>query len=101
MGGYTLELMWIAFGLVGAAYFIGEGLKNFRHPNENSLTSIFEENDDHELINEKDLHHFIGTSKDDAKALLKEYPNVPHFKLNGSIYFPKKQLREWLLKIGK
>lgn len=73
-----MEMMWIAIGLIGDVYFIGEGLKNFKIPNVKGLLERLDENDEHELLNEKDIHYFIGISKEDAQALLKEHPSIPH-----------------------
>ncbi|PAV27775.1 DNA-binding protein [Virgibacillus profundi] len=91
----------IAFGIAAAGYFIGEGLKNFKNADGKDLiNNLFNEDDEHELIKEKDVHHFLGTSKEDASLLISEHPDVPHVKLNGKVYFPKAKLREWLLKMG-
>ncbi|KAA0562241.1 DNA-binding protein [Bacillus sp. CH30_1T] len=95
-----MDLMWLAIGMVGAAFFIAEGLKNFNNPNGKSLIEKLDEDDEHELIKESDVHHFIGISKEDARVLLQEHPDVPHLKLNGNVYYPKTRLRQWLLSIG-
>ncbi|WP_436580324.1 hypothetical protein [Heyndrickxia oleronia] len=42
------------------------------------LLERLDENDEHGLLNEKDVHYFIGISKEDAQALLKEYPSILH-----------------------
>lgn len=73
-----MEMMWIAIGLIGAAYFIGEGLNNFKNPNVKGLLESLDENDEHGLLNEKDVHYFIGISKENALALLKEHRSIPH-----------------------
>lgn len=49
-----------------------------------------------------DLNDLItpsGIKKDDAKALLHQYPDIPHIKLKGTIYFPEKQLNKWVQNI--
>ncbi|MCM3457227.1 hypothetical protein M3685_25450 [Heyndrickxia oleronia] len=48
-----MDLMWISIGLIGAAYFIGEGLNNFKHPNVKGLLERLDESDEHKLLNEK------------------------------------------------
>lgn len=94
-------MIWIALGIAVAGYFIGEGLKNFKNPDEDSFFDSFDEDEEHELIKENEVHYFIGVSKEDAQSLIKEYPDVPHIMINGKVYYPKKRLRDWLLKIGE
>lgn len=95
-----MELL-IALGIAAAGYFIGDGLKNFKNPSAKNVFSQLEESDDQKLIKERNVHHYMGISKEDATVLLQEHSDIPHIKLNGKIYFPKSQLRDWLLKIGK
>lgn len=57
---------------------LGEGLKNFKNPNLKGLLERLDENDEHGLLNEKDVHYFIGISKEDALALLKEHRSIPY-----------------------
>ncbi|WP_163970381.1 DNA-binding protein [Oceanobacillus halotolerans] len=97
-----MDLLFLAIGIAVAGYFIGDGLRNFQNPGATSysLEKLFEE-EEHELIKESDVHSFMGVSKKDAKALLQEYPDVPHITLNQEVYYPKKKLREWLEKIGE
>jgi hypothetical protein len=87
------ELFWLAAGLAALGYFIGDGLKNFKNP---AAPDVLESDDSLVLIKEKDIHHFLGISKGDAESLLKDYPDLPHMKINGNIYFPKAKLREWM-----
>lgn len=54
------------------------------------------EDDEHELINEKDVHYFIGISKEDTKLLIQEHPDIPHVLINNKVYYPKAKLRKWL-----
>nr|WP_259545491.1 hypothetical protein [Heyndrickxia oleronia] len=42
------------------------------------LLERLDENDEHGLLNEKDVHYFIGISKEDALALLKEHRSIPY-----------------------
>lgn len=88
----------IAIGIAVAGYFIGEGLRNFKNP-KYSLNLL--ENDEHELIKESDVHFFIGISKQEAKSLVQEHPDIPHVMINGKMYFPKAKLRKWLMNLGK
>ena len=93
------DFIIIAIGIAVAGYFIGDGLKNFKNPNA-SMDSL-EDDDEHELIRESDVHYFMGISKKDAKSLIKEYSDVPHIIINSKVYFPKAKLRKWLLNLGE
>lgn len=62
-----IDFLWIGIGLAAFGYFIGDGLKNFKNPEAKSLIESFDEDDEHELIKENEVHYFIGVSKDDAK----------------------------------
>lgn len=96
------DLIWIAIGIAAAGYFIGNGLKNFKNPDaKNSLSELFEDDDEHELIKENNVHYFIGISKEDAKSLIQEYPDIPHILINNKIYYPKAKLRKWLSDLGE
>ena len=94
-------MIWLAVGIALAGYFIGDGLKHFGKPDTKSMLEAVEEFDDHELIKEGDVHYFLGMSKEDARAFIQQYPDIPHVNVNGKLYFPKKGLREWLLNLGK
>lgn len=93
-------MIWLGLGIVIAGYLIGDGLKNFKNPNSKNILESLDENDDHELINESDVHHFVGISKEDAKHLIAEHPSIPHILINNKVYYQKAKLREWLMKIG-
>lgn len=95
-----MDFIVLAIGIAVAGYCIGDGLKNFNNPRAKNVFESLDEDDDHELIKESDVHHFIGVSKEDAKQLIKEHSDIPHIVLNGKVYFPKSKLREWLLKLG-
>ncbi|MGN7410179.1 MULTISPECIES: hypothetical protein [unclassified Sporosarcina] len=97
------DLIWIAIGIAAAGYFIGNGLKNFKNPDaKDSLSELFEDDDnEHELIKENNVHYFIGISKEDAKSLIQEYPDIPHVLINNKIYYPKAKLRKWLSELGE
>ena len=95
------SFFWLAVGIAAAGYFIGDGLKNFKNPDAKSIIDTLDEEDEHELIKETDVHYFMGISKEDAKVLIQEHSDIPHIIINSKIYFPKAKLREWLLNIGK
>jgi hypothetical protein len=92
---------WIAVGISVAGYFIGDGLKNFKNPNTKSLIDSLDEDDEHELIKENDVHYFMGISKEDAEFLIQEHTNIPHIIINSKVYYPKAKLRKWLLNLGE
>ncbi|RKQ32670.1 helix-turn-helix domain-containing protein [Oceanobacillus halophilus] len=93
------DFIWIGLGIAVAGFFIGEGLKNFNNP---EAKSLFDSLDDvqHGLIKENEVHDFMGISKEDAKTLIDEYPDIPHIKINKKVYYPKEKLRKWLMEIG-
>jgi len=91
----------IALGIAAAGYFIGDGLKNFKNPEAKNIIDSFDEDDEHELIKENDLHFFMGISKEDAKSLIQDHPDVPHIIINNNVYYPKAKLRKWLLSVGE
>ncbi|ADU28925.1 hypothetical protein [Evansella cellulosilytica] len=91
-----MDYIWLAVGIAIAGYFIGDGLKNFKNPDAKNIVDSINEDDDHELIKENYVHHHIGLSKEDAKQLRNTYPDIPHIKINDTIYYPKGKLREWL-----
>ncbi len=97
------DLIWIAIGIAAAGYFIGNGLKNFKNPDaKDSLSELFEDEDnEHELIKENNVHYFIGISKEDTKSLVSEHPDIPHVLINNKIYYPKAKLRKWLSELGE
>lgn len=97
------DFIWIALGIAAAGYFIGNGLKNFKNPDaKDGLSEIFsDEDDNHELIRGNNVHYFMGISKEDAKSLIQEYPNIPHVLINNKIYYPKAKLRKWLSDLGE
>lgn len=96
------DFIWIAIGIAVGGYFIGNGLQNFQNPGVKSgISDFFDDDDEHELIKENDVHYFIGISKEDTKHLLQDHPDIPHIIINEQIYYPKAQLRKWLLSLGK
>jgi hypothetical protein len=99
-----LSTFWLAAGIAVAAYFIGDGMKNFKNPNAKSANPInFMEEDgieQHKLIKESELPYFTGLSKEDASALIKDHPEIPHIIINNRAYFPREKLRKWLMEAG-
>ena len=95
-----LDYIWIGLGIAIAGYFIGEGLKNFGNSDAKNLFESLKSADEYELIKENEVHDVIGISKEDAKMLIKDHPDIPHIMINGHVYYPKKKLREWLMNIG-
>ncbi|UII57681.1 DNA-binding protein [Cytobacillus spongiae] len=96
-----LDLLLLGAGIAAAGYFIGDGLKNFKNPHAKSLIDSLNEEDEHELIRENDVHHFMGISKEDAKSLIQEHSDIPHVIINHKVYYPKAKLRKWLLNLGE
>ncbi|WP_010284742.1 hypothetical protein [Bacillus timonensis] len=93
--------VFIGIGIAIAGYFIGDGLKNFKNPQARGVMDKLEEEDLYELIKEKDIYYHIGVSKEDAKELIKEHPDIPHIVLNGNVYYPKCKLKQWLSNLGE
>lgn len=92
-----LDFFWLAIGMAAVGYFIGDGLKNFNNPNAKSIIDSLDDDDEHELIKESQVHHFMGISKEDANSLIKDHSDIPHIIINNNVYFPKSKLRKWLL----
>ena len=53
------------------------------------------------LLKEKDLHYFVGISKEDAQSIIQEHPDIPHIMIKNKVYYPKGKLRAWLMKLGE
>jgi hypothetical protein len=84
-----ISFFWVGAGLAALGYFIGDGLKNFKNPEgSNSAYPT--------LIKERDLHIYIGLSKDEVNDLLAKYPGAPRIELKGTTYYPYQQFLEWL-----
>lgn len=95
----TWSFIWLAAGIAVAGYFIGDGLKNFKNPDAKNFIDSLDEDDDHELIKENDVHYFMGISKEDAKSLIQEHSDIPHIVINSQVYYPKRKFRKWLLDV--
>lgn len=95
-GRIQMDFIWLALGIAVAGYCIGDGLKNFKNPAAKTMMDYLEDDDDHELIKEKNVHYFLGISKEDTRAFIEKYPDLPSVELNGTLYFPKIKLREWV-----
>ncbi|OIK10680.1 DNA-binding protein [Bacillus sp. MUM 13] len=95
------SMFFVSIGIAVAGYFIGDGLKNFKNPNAKSLFDSLNEDDEHQLIKENDVHYFIGISREDTKSLIQEHSDIPHIIIGGKVYYPKDKLRKWLLNLGE
>lgn len=93
-------LIFLGIGIAVAGYFIGEGLKNFKNPTNEKVLDNLKERQDAVLISEHVIHNFIGVKKEDVKSLVEDYPEIPHVRLNGTTYFPRSKVMEWIHKIG-
>lgn len=58
-----------------------------------------EDEDDIELIKEKDLHYTLGISRKDVREFLEKHPEVPSIELNGTHYYTKMELKKWMTSI--
>ncbi|MFK3938103.1 DNA-binding protein [Alkalihalobacillus sp. NPDC078783] len=91
---------WLAIGMIGLGYYIGDGLKHFKQgkpqKDYSDYYSYAESFGQPELVKESKVHQHIGMSKEDTKSLVKDYPSVPHVIVNGQIYFPLKKLKAWI-----
>ncbi|WP_245922662.1 helix-turn-helix domain-containing protein [Alkalicoccus saliphilus] len=96
-----LDFFWLAVGLTAAAYFIGDGLKNFKNPKSKSMMDYMSDYDQKELIHEKYVHHTLGIDKKDVQSLVIEHKDIPHIVINNNVYYPKKRLLEWVEKLDK
>ena len=96
-----MEGFYLAIAIVVGAYLISEGMKNFGQPGSKSLIDQLNEEGDHELIKETDVHHFMGIAKDDARNLIQDHPDIPHIVINQTVYYPRAGLKKWLEGIGK
>ncbi|MEH7238737.1 DNA-binding protein [Bacillus sp. JJ1562] len=96
-----MDFLFLGIGIAAAGYFIGEGLKNFKNPEAKGVMDKLDDEDLYELIKEKDIYYHIGVSKEDAKELIKEHPDIPHIVLNGTVYYPKSKLKQWLSNLGE
>ncbi|RKL65402.1 DNA-binding protein [Salipaludibacillus neizhouensis] len=92
-----LDFFWLAIAIAAAGYFIGDGLKNINNPNAKSIIDSLDDDDEHELMKESEVHHFMGISKEDANSLIKDHSDIPHIIINNNVYYPKSKLRKWLL----
>ncbi|WP_413375738.1 DNA-binding protein [Alkalihalobacillus sp. 1P02AB] len=105
-----MDSFWFAIAIIGAAYLIGDGLKNFKSTGSASSNSNADSNNKFgtddinflgapELIKESKIQNYIGISKEDEKSLVKDYPSVPHIIVNGQVYFPTSKLKKWINEI--
>ena len=83
-----MEFIWIAIGLALLGYFIGDGLKNFGNPKQDSSYYYF--------IKENELQYYINLSETEIQELLLKYPGAPKVILNGNTYYSLEQFQDWL-----
>ncbi|SES27043.1 DNA-binding protein [Salipaludibacillus aurantiacus] len=100
-----MDFIFLGLGIAAAGYFIGRGLENFKNPDAtHSLGKMWDEQAEdgfsNYLIPEQEVHHHIGLSKEDAQALINEFPDIPHVKVNGKVYYHRQKLRQWLGEKG-
>ncbi|WP_232217775.1 DNA-binding protein [Virgibacillus sp. SK37] len=72
----------------GIRIILGDGLKNFQNPKASSSGYPT-------LIKEKDMHIYLGLSKEELNELLNKYTNAPKIELKGTTYYPYQQFIEW------
>jgi len=83
-----MEFIWIAIGLALLGYFIGDGLKNFGNPKQDSSYYYF--------IKENELQYYINLSETEIQELLLKYPGAPKVILNGNTYYSLERFQDWL-----
>ncbi len=86
--GISFGLFCIGAGLALMGNYIGKGLMNFRQSKKVIDYNVF--------LKESDLTYLFNLNKNEIKALLTEYQDVPKLVLNGTTYYPKNQLIEWI-----
>jgi hypothetical protein len=84
-----ISFFWIGAGLAALGYFIGNGLKNFNNPKASGSAHPT-------LIKERDLHLYVGLSKEELSELLGKHPGAPKVELQGATYYPYRQFLEWM-----
>ncbi|PRO67162.1 helix-turn-helix domain-containing protein [Alkalicoccus urumqiensis] len=90
----TALAIGIGLGLAAAGYFVGEGLRNFGKGSE--TMSFFSALDDAPpLMEENELAEFLGVNRKDIHALVQNRSDLPRMDVNGTVYFPRAQVREW------
>ena len=83
-----MEFIWIAIGLALLGYFIGDGLKNFGNPKQDSSYYYF--------IKENELQYYINLSETEIQELLLKYPGAPKISLNSNTYYSLRRSQDWL-----
>lgn len=86
--GISTGLVCIGIGLALMGYYIGKGLTHFRQPKKAIDYNMF--------LKESDLEFLLNLNKLEIKALLTEHQEIPKLVLNGTTYYPKNQLIEWI-----
>ena len=86
--GISFGLFCIGAGLAIMGHYIGKGLTNFRQSKQVIDYNVF--------LKEDDLAYVFHLNKYEIKALLTEHQDIPKLVLNGTAYYPKNQLIEWI-----
>ena len=86
--GISFGLFCIGAGLALMGNYIGKGLMNFRQSKNVIDYNVF--------LKESDLAYVFKLNRNEIKALLTEHQDVPKLVLNGTTYYPKNQLIEWI-----
>ncbi|MGD6782306.1 DNA-binding protein [Sutcliffiella horikoshii] len=91
--------LWLAVTIIACAYFLFEAIKGFSpHSNSrNPIDKIFDE-EENLLVKEQDLHSHIGLTKEETRALLYQYPEIPKLDISGRYYYSPEQVKGWIKK---
>ena len=86
--GISFGLFCIGIGIAMMGYYIGKGLQNFRQPKK--------EIDFYTFLKESDLGMLLNLNNAEIRSLLDEHPDIPKIILQGTTYYPKNQLIDWI-----
>jgi len=91
--------LWLAVTIIACAYFLFEAIKGFS-PNVNSRNPIDVMFDEEEklIVKEQDLHSYISLTKEETRALLYQYPEIPKLDISGRNYYSPEQVKGWIKK---
>lgn len=91
--------LWLAVTIIACAYFLFEAIKGFspRSNSTNPLDTMFDEEADL-IVKEQDLHSHIGLTKEETRALLYQYPEIPKLDISGRNYYSPEQVKGWIKK---
>ncbi|ART76049.1 DNA-binding protein [Sutcliffiella horikoshii] len=91
--------LWLAVTIIACAYFLFEAIKGFspQSNSRNPIDKIFDE-EENLLVKEQDLHSHIGLTKEETRALLYQYPEIPKLDISGRYYYSPEQVKGWIKK---